>query len=134
MNINQEKSNNELTQKTKRYLEDNLLFSEEDSSDQIYDDCDLLSNKSNKSPTITPIGGKINNINELNENNFKLPIMNNNNNNINNYSNLDLFKKNDENSISKNYRNCLTAVQNIQIKEGNKDYNNSINNSSSNNI
>ena len=60
--------------------------------------------------------------------------MNNNNNNINNYSNLDLFKKNDENSISKNYRNCLTAVQNIQIKEGNKDYNNSINNSSSNNI
>ena len=93
MNINQEKSNNELTQKTKRYLEDNLLFSEEDSSDQIYDDCDFLSNKSNKSPTITPIGIKINNINELNENNFKLPIMNNNNNNINNYSNLDLFKK-----------------------------------------
>ena len=134
MNINQEKSNNELTQKTKRYLEDNLLFSEKDSSDQIYDDCDFLSNKSNKSLTITPIGIKINNINELNENNFKLPIMNNNNNNINNYSNLDLFKKNDENSISKNYRNCLTAVQNIQIKEGNKDYNNSINNSSSNNI
>ena len=133
LNINQEKSNNELTQKSKRYLEDNLLFSEEDSSDQIYDDCDFLSNKSNKSPTITPVGIKINNINELNENNFKLPIMNNNN--INNYNNLDLFKKNsDENSMSKNYRNCLTAVQNIQIKEGNKDYNNSINNNSSNNI
>ena len=133
LNINQEKSNNELTQKSKRYLEDNLLFSEEDSSDQIYDDCDFLSNKSNKSPTITPVGIKINNINELNENNFKLPIMNNNN--INNYCNLDLFKKNsDENSMSKNYRNCLKAVQNIQIKEGNKDYNNSMNNNSSNNI
>ena len=141
LNINQEKSNNELNKKNKSYLEDNLLFSEEDSSDQIYDDCDLLSNKSNKSPTITPIGGKINNINELNENNFKLPIMNNNNNNNYNfnYFNLDLFKKNsDENSMSKNYKKCLTAVQNIQIKEGNKDYNNysnnSINNSSSNNI
>ena len=45
-----------------------------------------------------------------------------------------MLSENDENSISKNYRNCLTAVQNIQIKEGNKDYNNSINNSSSNNI
>ena len=46
---------------------------------------------------------------------------NNNNNNYNfNYFNLDLFKKNsDENSISKNYKKCLTAVQNIQIKEGN---------------
>ena len=129
LNINHEKNNNESNQKNKKYLEENLLFSEEDSSDYINYDCDVLSNKS---PIITPIGGNYKNINELNENNFKFPIMNNNYNY--NYSSPDLNKKNnDDNIISNNYKKCLNAVQNIQIKEGNKDININNNNIYNNN-
>ena len=85
--------NNEFSSKNKNYLEENLLFGDEDSSEHINDDLDLLSNKSNKSPKITPLGEKINNNNEFNEN---------------------------------NYKNCLKAVQNIQLKELNKDNNSNI--------
>ena len=79
---------------------------------------ELFSNKSNKSPTITPIGGKINNTNELNENNFKLHNMYNNN-------NPDSFKKYDDSTMAKNYNKCIATIQKIQIKEGCKDINNS---------
>ena len=92
IDINEDKNNNEFNTKNKKYLEENLLFGGEDSSEHINDDLDLLSNKSNKSPKITPIGEKNNINNEFNEN---------------------------------NYKNCLKGVQNIQIKEGNKDNNNS---------
>ena len=121
-NINQEKNKNELEQKNKKFLEDNILLDNEYSFEHINFDCETFSNISNKSPSIKPISGKIDNINELNYNNFKLPIMNNNNNNS-----FDLNKKNNEDYLmSNNYNKCLTAVQNIQIKEGNKgnNYNN----------
>ena len=65
------KNNNEFNTKNKKYLEENFLFGDEDSSEHINDDLDLLSNKSNKSPKITPIGEKNNINNEFNENNYK---------------------------------------------------------------
>ena len=125
--INNEKINPELNQKNPKDSEEQLLFGDDDSSEYINDDLDLLSNKSFKSPKMTPIDGKMNNIKELNENNFKLQNGNNYNNN------QDCSKKNIENnSISKNYNKCMMAVENIQIKEGNKN-NNVINNIYKNN-
>ena len=129
MNEVQDKNNSEFNNKDKRYIEENLLYGDDDSSEYIKDDLDLLSNKSNKSPTITPIGGKINNNSELNDNNFKLQLMNK-----NNYNDPDYSKKFfDENSIYKNFNRCITGVQNIQIKDGIKDSNININEEYQNN-
>ena len=108
LSINQDKKNID----NKKEEDRSYLFGDEDSSEYIKDDIDLFSNKSNKSPTITPIGVKNNNkINDLNESNFKLHIFNNNENN---------------DYISKNFyefKNCIQGVQNIQIKDSWKESN-----------
>ena len=121
VNLNKDIDNVEFNPNNKKNNEEIILFGDEDSSEYIKDDLDLFSNKSNKSPTITPIGGKINNTNELNENNFKLHNMYNNN-------NPDSFKKYDDSTMAKNYNKCIATIQKIQIKEGCKDINNSYNN------
>ena len=108
LSLNQDKKNID----NKKEEDRSYLFGDEDSSEYIKDDIDLFSNKSNKSPTITPIGVKNNNkINDLNESNFKLHIFNNNENN---------------DYISKNFyefKNCIQGVQNIQIKDSWKESN-----------
>ena len=108
LSLNQDKKNID----NKKEEDRSYLFGDEDSSEFIKDDIDLFSNKSNKSPTITPIGVKNNNkINDLNESNFKLHIFNNNENN---------------DYISKNFyefKNCIQGVQNIQIKDSWKESN-----------
>ena len=118
LSINQEKKNNELNLNEDKGI---ILFGDEDSSDNIkldVDNIDLYSNKSNKSPKITPKEEKPYKINELQENNFKLNIFNNDNNEF-----MDKV-------ISNNYNNCMAAVKNIQIKDGGK---NPINNNYNNN-
>ena len=108
LSLNQDKKNID----NKKEEDRSYLFGDEDSSEYIKDDIELFSNKSNKSPTITPIGVKNNNkINDLNESNFKLHIFNNNENN---------------DYISKNFyefKNCIQGVQNIQIKDSWKESN-----------
>ena len=108
LSLNQDKKNID----NKKEEDRSYLFGDEDSSEYIKDDIDLFSNKSNKSPTITPIGVKNNNkITDLNESNFKLHIFNNNENN---------------DYISKNFyefKNCIQGVQNIQIKDSWKESN-----------
>ena len=80
---------------------------------EMKDDIDLFSNKSNKSPTITPIGVKNNNkINDLNEGNFKLQMFNGFN------ENQDIIPRN-----FSDFKNCIQGVQNIQIKDNGKDSN-----------
>ena len=109
LSINQDKKNIE----NKKEEDRSYLFGDEDSSEYIKDDIDLFSNKSNKSPTITPVGVKNNNkINDLNESNFKLHIFNNNN------ENHDYIPKN-----LYDFKNCIQGVQNIQIKDSWKESN-----------
>ena len=115
LSINQEKKNDELNLNEDKGI---ILFGEEDSSDYIkldVDNIDLYSNKSNKSPTITPKEEKPYKINELQENNFKLNIFCNNNNEF------------PDKLISNNYNNCVAAVKNIEIKDGAKNPNNNNN-------
>ena len=97
--------------------EGNYLFSDTDSCDEINDDIEFFSNKSNKSPTITPIGGKINNFNDFKENKFEL---------FNKEQHYNNGKYENNNSINnnnfyldKNYNNCISSIQNIKIGEGN---------------
>ena len=111
LSLNQDKKDPE----NKKEEEKSYLFGDEDSSEYIKDDIDLFSNKSNKSPTITPMGVKINNkINDLNESNFKLHLFNN----YNNIENHDYNPKN-----FSDFKNCMQGVQNIQIKDNYKDCN-----------
>ena len=108
LSLNQDKKNIE----NKKEEDRSYLFGDEDSSEYIKDDIDLFSNKSNKSPTITPVGVKNNNkINDLNESNFKLHIFNNN-------ENHDYIPKN-----LYDFKNCIQGVQNIQIKDSWKESN-----------
>ena len=110
LSLNQDKKNID----NKKEEDRSYLFGDEDSSEYIKDDIDLFSNKSNISPTITPIPVEVKNnnkINDLNESNFKLHIFNNNENN---------------DYISKNFyefKNCIQGVQNIQIKDSWKESN-----------
>lgn len=110
LSMNQDKKNAE---NKKEENDRSYLFGDEDSSEYIKDDIDLFSNKSNKSPTITPIGVKNNNkINDLNEGNFKLQMFNGFN------ENQDIIPRN-----FSDYKNCIQGVQNIQIKDNGKDSN-----------
>jgi hypothetical protein len=110
LSMNQDKKDPE----NKKEEEKSYLFGDEDSSEYIKDDIDLFSNKSNKSPTITPVGVKINNkINDLNESTFKLHLFNNNN--------LENHDSNPKNFCD--FKNCMQGVQNIQIKDNFKDCN-----------
>ena len=110
LSMNQDKKNAE---NKKEENDRSYLFGDEDSSEYIKDDIDLFSNKSNKSPTITPIGVKNNNkINDLNEGNFKLQMFNGFN------ENQDIIPRN-----FSDFKNCIQGVQNIQIKDNGKDSN-----------
>ena len=110
LSMNQDKKNAE---NKKEENDRSYLFGDEDSSEYIKDDIDLFSNKSNKSPTITPIGVKNNNkINDLNEGNFKLQMFNGFN------ENQDMIPRN-----FSDFKNCIQGVQNIQIKDNGKDSN-----------
>ena len=110
LSMNQDKKNAE---NKKEENDRSYLFGDEDSSEYIKDDIDLFSNKSNKSPTITPIGVKNNNkINDLNEGNFKLQMFNGFN------ENQDIIPRN-----FSDFKNCVQGVQNIQIKDNGKDSN-----------
>ena len=110
LSMNQDKKNAE---NKKEENDRSYLFGDEDSSEYIKDDIDLFSNKSNKSPTITPIGVKNNNkINDLNEGNFKLQMFNGFN------ENQDIISRN-----FSDFKNCIQGVQNIQIKDNGKDSN-----------
>ena len=110
LSMNQDKKNAE---NKKEENDRSYLFGDEDSSEYIKDDIDLFSNKSNKSPTITPIGVKNNNkINDLNEGNFKLQMFNGFN------ENQDIIPRN-----FSDFKNCIQGVQNIQIKDNGYDSN-----------
>ena len=102
IDINEDKNNNEFNTKNKKYLEENLLFGDEDSSEHINDDLDLLSNKSNKSPKITPIGEKNNINNEFNENNYK--------NCLKGVQNIQIKEGNKDNNNSNNINNNLYNI------------------------
>ena len=119
---NKTKNLNDLDKKNsenkKEENERSYLYGEEDSTEFIKDDLDLFSNKSNKSPTINPIntiGVKNNKINDLPINMSKYPLLIKDN--SQDYSQKYIY----DNLMSKNYKNCIQAVQNIQIKDGGKE-------------
>ena len=94
------------------------LYGDQDSSDEIKDDIDFFSNNS---PSVTAVGLKSSNNDYLSFrlNNDKSKI-NGDNKSSNGPSLFYKSNNNNNNSLANNYKNCITNMQNIQIKDKNE--------------
>ena len=123
-NKDKEQKNLENNLENKKEQKEHFLYDGPDSSEEIKDDIYFFKNQSNKSPIIIPLVPKINDMNELKENNFDLFNKEQYFNNINK-TNQNYFQENNyESNMIKNYKNCISSIQNIQIEEGNNNINN----------